>query len=99
MALVNARGHKIEGHLNPLASTSQMKDGSLKWLASPPDGGRNEKRIRAMVERGGWVEADAVVVRLGIHFVALGIGLAVRDRRKWTRPTRKPFYYSTILLY
>ena len=34
-----------------------------------------------MVERGGWAEADAGVVRLGLEFVGRGIGLAVRERR------------------
>ena len=39
------------------------------------------QRIRTMVERGGWAEADATVVQLGLWVVARGIGFAVRTRR------------------
>ena len=44
------------------------------------NGENYEERIRQMVDRGGWAEADAVVVELGLCLVPDGIGLAVRER-------------------
>ena len=49
-------------------------------------GGFYEQRIRDMVNRDGWVEADATVVQLGISVVAAGIWLAVRERRREAAP-------------
>jgi hypothetical protein len=53
----------------------------LQLYRHQAEGGYHERRIRAMVDRCGWAEADAAVVELCLLRVSMGIGLAVRERR------------------
>ncbi len=72
----------IEEQGNPLtASELSATNAELLQMKMPRRGENNADRIRKMVNRGGWAEADAFVVQLGLSLVAVGIGLAVRERR------------------
>lgn len=68
----------MQVHCSALCSNAEM----LQEHMREGDGRYYLQRIRTMVERGGWTEADAIVVQLGLWVVApRGIGFVVRTRR------------------
>ena len=64
-----------------LSADSRTSAQLVQHYRNENTGESHKDRIRQMVDSGGWAEADAVVVELGLWRVADGIGLAVLDRR------------------
>lgn len=72
---------KTNGRPPDAGILQRIKAELLQLYRYEEDNGHHERRVRIMVDRRGWVEADAFIVVLGIFVVAISIGFAVRERR------------------